>query len=515
MSSRILLRSGQRLAYRLQPLSGHHGLLNRHGAASTYSVASARTELFDVVIVGGGIAGATLARGLVLRGRKVALVESSDLSKVRNWDGSNLSTVYSNRTVSITPASQTTLTACGVWSEVDQSRIQPYCEMHVWDGVSNGQVNFNSRDLTSPETLAAAGRRDGHEGAPMAWIMENLNLHRAALRALDRPVAAKTVEVVDQTRVETITAGSAASLPHDTDPAVPSEWPRVHLSSGRTLAARLLVGADGANSPVRSYSKIGSAGWPYEQHGIVATLKLEGSTANTAAWQRFLPTGPVAILPMPNNYAALVWSMDKAHVPGLKALNEADFATALNVALRLPFEDLQYLLDRLGNDRLNLTAEYGQSLAAVADTQSNSPLASSLPPWVARVEPHSRASFPYKLQHADRYIGQRVALIGDAAHTVHPLAGQGLNLGMLDVASLLRVLETAVLNGQDIGDYNCLLGYSSERYFPNLAMVGAVDKLQRLFSTSFGPLAAVRSLGLNAVNHFPLLKNEFVKVAMG
>ncbi|RKP39065.1 hypothetical protein BJ085DRAFT_6752, partial [Dimargaris cristalligena] len=463
-----------------------------------------KPDLFDVVIVGGGIAGATLARGIgsnpALANRRVALIESSDLNKVRQWDTSP-SLAYSNRTVSITPASQSTLVASGIWPHLDATRIQPYTDMKVWDGVSDGRVHFSARDL--PE-LSRAGNRLNQQ-QPMAWILENLNLHRAALRAVDE--VRDRVEIMDQTKVDHISLAQPRSTasPNTTPTTSPGQggagseldWPVLRLSSGRTLQTRLLIGADGANSPVRRFSNIGSAGWNYTQHGIVAMLKLADSDCvNTTAWQRFLPTGPIALLPMPHNHVALVWSMEKDFVPHLKKLPEAEFVQALNVALRLPFEDLDYLLRHIQSPTpsFSMVTEFG---AYHHHHQ---------PPWVAQVEPDSRASFPFKLQHADRYIGQRIALVGDAAHTIHPLAGQGLNLGLLDVASITRALESAALNGQDLGDYNSLLGYSSDRYFANLVMIGAVDKLQKLFSTSCGPLAAVRSLGLNAVNHIPVLK---------
>ncbi|KAJ1959944.1 putative ubiquinone biosynthesis monooxygenase [Dispira parvispora] len=374
--------------------------------------------------------------------------------------------------------------------------------MRVWDGISNGRIHFSAQDFQQPMDT------------PMAWILENLNLHRAAVKSLDQ--MSDKVELIDRTKVVNINESREVvnSFNADDQSACP-DWPVVQLDSGRMLQTRLLVGADGANSPVRKYSQIDATGWPYPQHGIVAIMELAEDTRPVTAWQKFLPTGTVAILPMPGNYAALVWSMEKEYVPLLKALSDDDFTCVLNAALQLPFEDLHYFLSTLKAGSVtadHLTSDLTNRLTTNA---ANVTSPDYKPPVVNAIEKQSRASFPFKLQHADRYIDQRIALIGDAAHTIHPLAGQGLNLGLADVESLVAVLTEAARLGQDFGDYNCLLGYSSARYFPNLAMLGAVDKLQKLFSTGNEPVAFVRSFGFNMVNSMPGFKAWLTKIAMG
>ncbi|KAJ1982770.1 putative ubiquinone biosynthesis monooxygenase [Dimargaris xerosporica] len=474
-----------------------------HLKVRNYSTAApATTEPWDLVIVGGGIVGATLACGLgaspLTRNKRIALVESSDLAKVRAWSPAPRS--YSSRTVSITPGSYQVLKQYGVWDRIELSRMQSYTSMAVWDAVGQGQVHFGTQELGLTQDQ------------PMAWIMENLNLHRAALQALTDTCPGVTL--FDPTKVESIQKPELDPAQPEPDPM--ADWPRVTLSTGQTLMTRLLVGADGARSPVRQFAKIDAAGWRYPQHGIVSILKATTPTVaqSNCAWQRFLPTGPVALLPLPGQHMALVWSMDSRFVAYLKQLPDEAFTVVLNAAIHLPIEHLEFVLQQLQATKGPLTPALLDDLTHRTGSLGASSSRGLSPPLIASVEPQSRASFPFQLQHADRYIDQRLVLIGDAAHTIHPLAGQGLNLGLADVASLVPALEQAVATGQDLGNYNALLGYASARYAANLAMLGSVDKLQKLFSTDWGPIATVRSLGLNVVNHLPRLKRELVKIAM-
>ncbi|KAJ1980373.1 putative ubiquinone biosynthesis monooxygenase [Dimargaris verticillata] len=505
MAHRLLrpsaLRSGRHASRGQHNAHSQTSLL--HSVVRAYSTAvPAASEPWDVVIVGGGIVGAALACGLgaspLTRNKRIALVESSDLSKVQAW--APVPQSYSSRTVSITPGSYQLLKQYGVWDHIELSRTQTYTNMAVWDAVGQGQVHFGTQDLGLSQEQ------------PMAWIMENLNLHRAALRTLAD--ACPGVTLFDPTKVESIQR-PALDLAQ-TEPGPMMDWPRVKLSTGQTLMTRLLIGADGARSPVRQFAKIDAAGWSYPQHGIVGILKATAQTAPQSdwVWQRFLPTGPVALLPLPGEHMALVWSMDSRFAAYLKQLPDEAFTIALNAAIHLPVEHLEFVLQQLQATNGQLDPVLLDDLMHRAKLIGASGSGGISPPLIAGVEPQSRASFPFRLQHADRYVDQRLVLIGDAAHTIHPLAGQGLNLGLADVASLVPTLEQAVATGQDLGDYNGLLGYASARYAPNLAMLGSVDKLQKLFSTGWGPVATVRSLGLNIVNHIPRLKRELVKTAM-
>jgi ubiquinone biosynthesis monooxygenase Coq6 len=339
-------------------------------------------------------------------------------------------------------------------------------------------------------------------------MVENLNLTSALLRRLDELGG---VDAFDGARVEGIDFGE------DTPEMDMSQWPVVSLAGGKRLWARLLVGADGANSPVRSFAGIEARGWDYERHGVVATLRLMhtglpvGGGIETA-YQRFLPTGPVAALPMPHNHATLVWSTTPENAAVLKALAPADFVAMVNAAFTLSPTDLAYMHTQASGQADELKWRLDHTTTPDDDPHGN-PWALPLP--VAAVQEGTVASFPLKMRHADSYIGERVALVGDAAHTVHPLAGQGLNAGQADVESLSRALAGAVARGQDIGSRLSLEPYESERYAANHVMLGVCDKLHKLYSVGSGPIVGLRSLGLRAVDASRPLKDFLMRQAAG
>lgn len=372
---------------------------------------------------------------------------------------------------------------------MDRSRIQEYHEMQVWDGVSGQRIEFDG--LSS---------NPGH--GVVAYMIENLNLTSGLLKRLSELEGG--IALHSPASVSSISPGTTTPTGHDL-----SAWPTITLSTGASLTARLLVGADGANSPVRHFAQIPSRGWDYSRHGVVATLSLTdpgwGGDAFKTAYQRFLPTGPIALLPLPGSYASLVWSTTPPNAALLKSLPPSDFTAMVNAAFRLSPVDLAYM-HTIPNGQAE---EYAWRL----ENTPHDPYAVPMP--VTGVQEGTVASFPLKLRHADTYIAERVALVGDAAHTVHPLAGQGLNSGQGDVQSLVNAIEYAVSHGQDIGSTLALEKYNSERYFQNHVLLGVCDKLHKLYSVGSGPLVPLRSLGLGAVNALGPLKNFFMKQAGG
>ncbi|KAH9902138.1 hypothetical protein F4778DRAFT_110257 [Xylariomycetidae sp. FL2044] len=463
---------------------------SRIGTQLRRSYASAsQLEIYDVVCVGGGPAGLSLLTALranpITAGLRVALVEAQDLRKLRSWKLPP--DRFSNRCSSLTPSSAKFLDHIGAWSHIQRERIQPYQEMQVWDGVSDARIEFDW-----PPAATA--------GKTIAYMTENLNLTSGLLRRLNE---LGDTTVFDQVKVENI------SLGEETEDLDLREWPIVHLSGGKQLAARLLVGADGANSPVRAFAEIESKGWDYGRHGVVATLELEGEgwggDHTKIAYQRFLPTGPVAMLPLPGNHATLVWSTTPSNAALLKSLPAKDFIALVNAAFRLSPVDLQFMH----------TLSSGQEDEVSWRLQHTHFNPRGVPQNVVGVQEGSVASFPLKLRHADTYIGERVALVGDAAHTIHPLAGQGLNQGQGDVESLARTIAYAVSHGQDLGTRMSLEQYNSERYAANHVLLGVCDKLHKLYSVESGPLVPLRSLGLRAVNTLQPVKDFFMKQAAG
>lgn len=421
---------------------------------------------------------------------KVALIEGMSLESAARWDPSP--DQLSNRVSSITPASKSFLEKIGVWEHVYPERVQEYDNMHVWDGVSGSRIQFDSFHLHPV-------------GQSMAYMTENINLQHALLSYLSESAATgNSVTIFDNTKVEEITPTSVALEDVDL-----SSWPSVRMSNGSTVYARLLIGADGVNSPVRSYAGIESRGWDYGQHGLVATLTMEWNDRQNVAWQRFLPTGPIALLPMPDGKASLVWSTTPKLAAHLKSLSPEAFCTLVNAAFRLDMTDLNYLYTRFNAEDISAEFEWRDGLLPMEDEGAKFPLR------VAEVQEGSRASFPLRMRHCDSYVAPRVALVGDAAHSTHPLAGQGLNLGQGDVATLSSVLEKAVVRGADIGDEVVLQEYWAERYPVNHVMLGVIDKLQKLYCTDAAPIVALRSVGLDVVNSLDWVKTMIMKQATG
>ena len=228
-------------------------------------------------------------------------------------------------------------------------------------------------------------------------MTENVNLTSALFGRLN---ALGGVDVFSPAKVQSIELGTTTP---DLDL---SSWPTLTLSTGQTLTARLLVGADGANSPVRTFAGIPSRGFDYSRHGVVASLKLAGpgwgGLDHKIAYQRFLPTGPLAMLPMPGNMATLVWSTTPERATKLKAISARDFVATVNAGFRLSSVDLEYLHDM----------ESGQEEEVAWREQHTPTNERELPMRVVEVQENSVASFPLRMRHADTYTGERVALVG-------------------------------------------------------------------------------------------------------
>lgn len=253
--------------------------------------------------------------------------------------------------------------------------------------------------------------------------------------------------------------------------------PCITLASGRQLKSTLVIGADGARSQVREHAGLSVRTWSYEQKAIVTTLRCEKPHDNTA-WQVFTPCGPLALLPLREHSAdakshvcSIVWSQDDAEADRLLALSEPEFCKALEQA----FEH------RLGAVSLR----------------------------------DRRVVFPLRQQHAKHYVAPGVALIGDAAHTIHPLAGQGINLGFMDAATLAEVLADGLAQGLPLSEYSLLRRYQRRRQTPNLAMMAAMESFKRLFGPSAWALHVLRNWGMSQMDQHILIKHQVVDRALG
>jgi len=397
---------------------------------------SSRRHDFDVVIVGGGMVGACLAALLGADGRlapwRVALVEPA-VPRAPADDAVDL------RVSALSRASQRILAHAGAWSGIAEHAC-PYSDMVVWDAASR------------PDARDALRFSAAETGEPdLGCIAENRRVQWALLES-------RHLRGVTQLR-----AGLEA-LEFDEESA------RLTLSDGRRLACALVVGADGGQSRTRELCGISRAGWSYGQTALVAHLRTERPHRHTA-WQRFLPDGPVALLPLRDGRASLVWSTSTSEAQSLLALDAAGFAQ-------------------------RVTEASGRVLGQLALDSD-------------------RAGLPLALWHAREYVRPRLALAGDAAHTIHPLAGQGVNLGFLDCAALAEVLGDAVAAGADPFGLRSLRRYERWRRSENALMLGTTDTLNGLFRQKSVAAATVRRLGLTVVAGQPLLRRGLVQRALG
>ena len=323
----------------------------------------------------------------------------------------------------------------------------------------------------------------------MARMTENNNLQRALLRRLEN-IGEGTVVIRESAKAEEMRLGAGGQS--------------IFLRSGDDwIRTSALVGADGHNSPVRTFSTIDTFGRAYPSHAVVATLFHESSRyGHHTAFQRFLPTGPLAFLPLSEDAATMVWSTTPELAAALKRLNPAALTEMINAGYSMPEAALEKLTERI------LASPPSESELQMLMLQLDLGNAgqSSLPPTIHSVHPPSVASFPLRLSHADTYLGDRTVLIGDAAHTVHPLAGQGLNMGLADARSLANVWGEARQLGADLGSHTTMLPYMRERYPANHLMLSMTDHLHDIFRARNPVVNWVRGTGLDVLNELGPIK---------
>lgn len=455
----------------LPPLLGLHRSV-RHRSLNS----SSASAIYDVVISGGGMVGTAMACALGshphLHNKKILLLEAGH-RKVYD----HLPEQFSNRVSSITPGSATLLASFGAWDHICAMRMKPYKRMQVWDACSDALITFDKEGLED-----------------MGYIVENDVITAALTKQLD--AMADRIEVLYRSRAVNYT------WPAPYPDKEGSSWVQIQLADGQKLHTKLLIGADGQNSMVRSTAGMKTIQWSYNHVAVVATLQLSELTDNNVAWQRFLPTGPIALLPVSDTCSSLVWSTSPEHAAELLNMDDENFVDAVNSA----FWSSEYHSEFISS--ANSVLRSIVSLLMPSGTPAR-----QLPPSVSAVGEKSRAAFPLGLGHAPEYVRQRVALIGDAAHRVHPLAGQGVNMGFADVASLLNHLSSAAFDGRDLGSLRHLLAYETERQRQNLPLMAAIDLLKRLYNTKLPPVVLLRTFGLQATNAVTPIKEQIMAFA--
>ncbi|XP_011696914.1 PREDICTED: ubiquinone biosynthesis monooxygenase COQ6 isoform X1 [Wasmannia auropunctata] len=438
----------------------------------SYSTTAENEETYDVVVAGGGMVGTTLACAIAnnrrLAGKKILLLEGSPKQEYTPQEQ------YSNRVVALNQQTRTLLSSIGAWKHIEAVRCSPVRRMQVWEACSDAMITFNE-DLSCRE---------------LAYIVENDLL----LHAVNKQLSEKeNVTVIYESKICDVKL-----------PKTSMEFVTVQLQSGEQYRTRLLVGADGVNSLVRRAMGVIYLNWQYNQLGIVATLKLSEPTENVVAWQRFLPTGPIALLPLTDSLSSLVWSVTSEKAKELMKVSDEEFVDRINEALWRAYPKSSIVESGMHGFHWLLTR---LALKTHASRQ--------MPPSVAGIVEGSRAAFPLGFGHASSYVQPGTVLVGDAAHRVHPLAGQGVNLGFGDVTELTQTLAEAAVNGSHLNDMHCLRTYETLRQRHNVPMMLAIDGLHRFYQYTAAPIVLGRSLGLQLVDAIPPIKRLLMQQAAG
>ena len=407
-----------------------------------------RAPALDIAVVGGGMVGAATALALARAGFSTALLEAHAPAPWRADAEVDL------RVVGLAPSSVALLDELGVWPSIRAARVGPYAHMHVWDAENGAAIDFD----------AASEGRDR-----LGYIVENNLVQWMLWRQLE--AAGGSSSAPGARRAGASTGGVRLLCPAAvTGFEAREDRIQLQLADGELLSAGLLVAADGAASPLRQLAGIATQGRDYAQRAVVAHLSTERPHQHTA-WQRFLRSGPLALLPLADGRSSLVWSLPEAEAQRVLGLDEQAFADEVGVASDF----------KLGR------------ITAVS----------------------ARAAFPLRLQLAERYQAERMVLLGDAAHAVHPLAGQGVNLGLRDVVQLRDTLLAARAAGRGIGASHVLRQYARRRRSADTLDALGFDALARVYALQSPALVAMRGLGVRLLNTFEPFKRRLSDHAAG
>lgn len=386
----------------------------------------------DIAIVGGGMVGLALAAAFKDTDLRIAVIES-------RVPDSELADLPDVRVSALSRSSENILRNLGAWNGIVERRAAPYSAMEVWEQDSFARIEFDAQKLAQPDL--------GH-------IVENRVIQLSLLE-----------QVKKQSNVSLFMPAQCSSM------AVGESEAWLTLDNGHALTAKLVVGADGANSWVRKQQDIPLTHWDYGHSAVVANI-WTAETHDRVARQIFTPQGPLAFLPMgESNMSSIVWSTEPNRAESLVSMSDEEF----NKSLTAEFDA-----------RLGLCEVVGQ-----------------------------RFAFPLKMRYARDFAVERVALVGDAAHTIHPLAGQGVNLGLLDAASLAQEVMTLWRKGEDIGTKRNLRSYERWRKSEAAKMIAAMQGFKDLFAGDNPAKKLARGIGMALVGQLPGAKDEIMKRALG
>ena len=389
----------------------------------------------DIIIVGGGLNGPILAFALARAGITTIVIDALT-TKVRK------NATFDGRSYAVALTSQRLLENIGLWEPlVDEA--QPMLEIKVTDG----------RAGEGPSPFFMHFDHTEIEDSPMGFMVQDRHLRRSLLEAMTSNPLIKHLE--GQTVTNQVVNGAGIT---------------VTLESGETLTSRGLIGCDGRGSGTATRAGIKRISWGYGQTALVCAVEHEKPHGGIAH-QFFMPTGPLAILPLTGNRSSIVWSESEANASAFNSLNDEDYLTMLR-------------------------PRFGDFLGEISLTGT-------------------RYSYPLSLSMTEQLITERTALVGDAAHGLHPIAGQGLNAGMRDIAALVQIVTEAQNRGEDYGSLAVLKRYEEWRRFDNTALALATDTFNKLFSNNNPILRLGRDLGMGLINKMPNLRQGFMREAAG
>lgn len=384
----------------------------------------------EIAIVGGGMVGGALALGLAQHGFSVTVIEHAEPAPFVADSQPDV------RISAISAASVSLLKGLGVWDAVQAMRCHPYRRLETWEW-ETAHVMFDAAELKLPL---------------LGYMVENTVLQQALWQALEA-----------HPKVTLRVPGSLIALHRDND------LQELELKGGEVIRAKLVIGADGANSQVRQMAGIGVHAWQYAQSCMLISVQCENDPGDST-WQQFTPDGPRAFLPLFDNWASLVWYDSPVRIRQLQNMNMA----------QLQAEIAKHFPSRLGY-----------------------------------VTPLAAGAFPLTRRHALQYVQPGLALVGDAAHTIHPLAGQGVNLGFMDAAELIDELKRLHAQGKDIGQHLYLRRYERSRKHSAALMLAGMQGFREMFSGSHPAKKLLRDVGLKLADTLPGVKPQLIRQAMG
>ena len=399
---------------------------------------------FDVIIVGAGMVGLTVANLFKNTRLRVALIDKSESSAAISGIGLD-EPKFDSRVSALSSSSREILTRLGAWTLIEQQRYCDMREMHVWDADGTGSITFSADDLAAPR---------------LGTIIENSLVIEALTQCLESTCNAELIRPCSVDALEEI-----------------DDWVLLNTADQGILRARLVIAADGANSKIRELKSFEVRAWEYNHNAIVSSVKT-ARPHEKIALQRFMPTGPLAFLPLSsgvnNNcqmYSSIVWSAEPAYAESLMDLTDKDFCRQLSKSSESRFGEI--------------------------------------------IECGTRQMFPLKQRHSVNYSKDRVVLVGDAAHSIHPLAGQGANLGFLDAEALTNEIIKGLNVGREVFDPVTMDRYQRARKGHNLGMMVLMEGFKRVFAEDILSVRWLRNFGMSRIDELKPIKNYLARRAMG